>query len=97
MAAAFCPRTNRQQRTAHGRLALHIGNLGRGDYVRFHCAACGHDELLTADQLRVKGLALPPQTRLGNLEPKLRCRECDAKGKVERRKLDDAKEKPTAA
>src|SRR5262249_55001126 len=62
--------------------AARIEDLGPGDFVRVQCIACGHDELLTADQLRVKGLALPPHMPLLDLEPRLRCRECDAKGKV---------------
>jgi len=61
--------------------AARIEDLGPGDFVRVLCMACGHDELLTADQLRVRGLALPPYTPLLDLEPKLRCRECDTKGK----------------
>jgi len=62
--------------------AARIEDLGPGDFVRVQCMACGHDELLTADQLRVKGLALPPHTPLVDLEPRLRCRECDARGKA---------------
>ena len=60
--------------------AARIEDLGPGDFVRVQCMACGHDELLTADQLRVKGLRLPPTTLVLGLEPRLRCRECDAKG-----------------
>jgi len=44
--------------------------------------ACGHDELLTVDQLRVKGLPLSPTTLILDLERRFRCRECDAKGKA---------------
>jgi hypothetical protein len=32
--------------------------------------------------LRIKGLELPPDTPVLDLERRLRCRECDAKGKA---------------
>jgi len=62
--------------------AARIEDLGPGDCVRVQCIACGHDDLLRADQLRVKGLRLPPTTLVLDLEPRLRCRECDARGKA---------------
>ena len=62
--------------------AARIEDLGSGDFVRVQCIACGHDERLTADQLRVKGLRLPPTTLVLGLEAGLRCRECEAKGKA---------------
>ena len=62
--------------------ATHVQDLGPGDFVRVHCIACGHDELLTVDQLRVKGLPLSPATLILDLERRFRCRECDAKGKA---------------
>jgi hypothetical protein len=46
------------------------------------CVACGHEELLAPDRLRIKGLRLPPFTPVLDLEPRLRCRECDARGKA---------------
>jgi hypothetical protein len=46
------------------------------------CIACGHAELLASDQLRVKGLPLPPYVPVLDLERRLRCRECDARGRV---------------
>jgi hypothetical protein len=39
-------------------------------------------QLLAPDKLRIKGLALPPYTPVLDLEPRLRCRECDARGKA---------------
>jgi hypothetical protein len=36
-------------------------------------------ELLAPDKLRIKGLALPPVL---DLERRLRCRECDTRGKA---------------
>ena len=62
--------------------AARIEDLAPGDYMLVQCTACGHDELLTSDQLRVKGVQLPPYTPVLDLERRLRCRECDAKGKV---------------
>jgi hypothetical protein len=38
--------------------------------------------LLPSDKLRIKGLALRPYTAVLDLEPRLRCRECDARGKA---------------
>ena len=62
--------------------AARIQDLGHGDSVNVECVACGHEELLSPDKLRIKGLALPPYTPVLDLERKLRCRECDAKGKA---------------
>jgi hypothetical protein len=62
--------------------AARIENLGPGDFLRVQCAACGRDELLTAEKLRIKGLALPPHTPILDLERRFRCRECDLKGKA---------------
>ena len=57
-----------------------LQDLGPGDFVNVECTACGHAELLASDMLRIKGLELPPYTPVLDLEPKLRCRECDARG-----------------
>jgi hypothetical protein len=59
-----------------------LSDLGPGDFVKVECAACGHVELLAPDQLRIKGIALPPYTPVLDLERRLRCRECDARGKA---------------
>ena len=61
--------------------AARIEDLGPGDFVNAECAGCGHDELLPASAL-LQGLRLPPATRVLDLEPRLRCRECDARGKA---------------
>jgi hypothetical protein len=50
--------------------------------VKVECTACRHEELLPADRLRIKGLPLPPYTPVLDLERRLRCRECDARGKA---------------
>jgi hypothetical protein len=62
--------------------AARIEDLGLSDFVKVECNACGHAELLSADMLRLNGCPLPPYTGILDLEPKLRCRECDAKGKA---------------
>jgi hypothetical protein len=55
-------------------------DLGPGDYVKVECIACGHDELLTAQMLGTAGPK--PIERVLDREPRRRCRECDARGKV---------------
>jgi hypothetical protein len=61
--------------------AARIEDLGPGDFVRAECTACGHDELIPASAL-LQGLRLLPRTPVLDLEPQLRCRECDARGKA---------------
>jgi len=43
--------------------------------------SCGHDMLIPAVGL-LQGMRLPPYTPVLDLERKLRCRECDARGKA---------------
>jgi hypothetical protein len=59
-----------------------LSDLGPRDFLKVECAACGHAELLATDQLRIRGIALPPDTPVLDLERRLRCRECDARGKA---------------
>jgi hypothetical protein len=73
-------RTNRQQ-SADPLYAVRIEDLGPVDFVKVECAACGHDELIPASAL-LQGLRLPPTTRVLDLEARLRCWECDARGKA---------------
>ena len=56
-------------------------DLGPGDFVKVECVACGHAELIPASGL-LHGLRLPPYTPVLDLDPRLRCRECDARGKA---------------
>lgn len=60
--------------------AARVSDLGPGDFVRVECV-CGHDEIVPASNL-VQGLRLGPDERITDLAPRLRCRECDAKGKA---------------
>ena len=62
--------------------AARIQDLGHGDFVKVECIGCGHVGLLAPDKLRIKGLTLPPYTPVLDLEPRLRCRECDTRGKA---------------
>jgi hypothetical protein len=56
------------------------GDLEQGDFVKIECR-CGRTELVPgyglADRIR-----LPPYTPVLNLETRLRCKECDQRGKV---------------
>ena len=61
--------------------AARIEDLGPGDFVQVRCIACGHDVLIPPASL-LHELRLPPTTRVLDLEPRLRCRECDARGKA---------------
>jgi hypothetical protein len=61
--------------------AARIENLGHGDFVKVECAGCGHDVLIPASAL-LQGLGLAPTYRVLDLQPRLRCRECDARGKA---------------
>ena len=58
-----------------------VVDLGPGNFVSTKCIACGHDMLIPPRSL-LYGLRLPPNTPVLDLEPHLRCRECDARGKV---------------
>ena len=61
--------------------AARIEDLGPGDFVKVECAACGHDVLIPPGGL-LYGLRLAPTTLVLDLESRLRCRECDARGKA---------------
>ena len=60
--------------------AARIEDLGPSDFVRVECIACGH--MLIPPSSLLHGLRLPPYTPVLDLERRLRCRECDAKGKA---------------
>ncbi len=61
--------------------AARIEDLGPADFVKMECAACGHQMLIPPSAL-LQGLRLPPTTLVLDLEHRLRCRECDARGKA---------------
>lgn len=58
----------------------HVGDLGPGDLVKVECL-CGHVEMLTGAMLLTAGVSEHEQIR--GLSHRLRCRECDTKGKAE--------------
>jgi hypothetical protein len=57
-----------------------VADLGPGDIVKVECL-CGHVEMLTVGMLRTAGLSEHEPIR--GLNSRLRCRECDAKGKAD--------------
>jgi hypothetical protein len=70
-------RTNKEGRASGGAFdAARIEDLGPGYFVKMECIACGHDTLIPAGTL-LQGLRLPPTSVVLDLEPRLRCRECD--------------------
>ena len=60
--------------------AATLEGLGPGDFVIVQCSACGHDGPIHPAAL--PSLGLRPGERVVDLAPRLRCRECDAKGKA---------------
>jgi hypothetical protein len=60
---------------------VRLEDLGPHDFVQVKCAVCGHAELIPPTSF-LHGLRLPSNTVVRDLERKLRCRECDAKGKA---------------
>jgi len=61
--------------------AARIEDLKPGDFVMVECGACGHTVALPHNGL-VHGLRLQPTDKVLDLAPRLRCRECDAKGRA---------------
>jgi hypothetical protein len=57
-----------------------ISDLKAGDFVMVECASCGHDGLIHLAAL--PSLGLGSDERIVDLAPRLRCRECDARGKA---------------
>lgn len=60
--------------------AARVSDLQPGDYVRVECV-CGHEELIPALAL-TQGVRLAPDQKILDLAPRLRCRECDQKGRA---------------
>ncbi len=57
-----------------------LEDLGPGDLVEVECV-CGHSQALTASMLATAGMRKPCETTM-QLQRRLRCRECDERGKV---------------
>jgi hypothetical protein len=60
--------------------AARIEDLGPGDFVKVECV-CGHSELIPSSGLQ-QGLRLPPHLPVLDLQHRLRCRECDQRGRA---------------
>jgi hypothetical protein len=56
-----------------------ISDLKPGDFVVVECGSCGHDGLIHP---ALASLGLGPNERIIDLAPRLRCRECDARGRA---------------
>jgi len=58
--------------------AARVSDLGPGDFVQVECL-CGQTELLTAAMLATASVA--PEQKVLDLGDRMRCRECDERGK----------------
>jgi hypothetical protein len=61
--------------------AARLEDLGPGDYVQVRCVR-GHEDLLPASGF-IQGMKLRPTINVLDPAPKMRCRECDTKGRVD--------------
>jgi len=59
--------------------AARVSDLGPGDLVQVECV-CGHIERLTAAMLTTAGVG--PDEKVQDLANRMRCRECDEKGRA---------------
>jgi len=59
--------------------AARVEDLGPGDHVLIECQ-CGHSERVTGSMFLTAGVK--PFALIKDLDRRLRCRECDKKGKV---------------
>ena len=58
-----------------------VCDLGPDDFVKITCYACGHETLITPDTFLVRP-DVSPNTRVVDLERRVRCRECNAIGEA---------------
>jgi hypothetical protein len=61
--------------------AARVKDLGPGDVAVFKCGACGHTAELPPSAL-MRGLGLKPTAKILDLERRLRCRLCLARGQA---------------
>lgn len=59
--------------------AARVSDLGPDDRLHIECG-CGHSEDLTASMLKTAGVA--PDTKILDLQRRLKCKECRWKGRV---------------
>jgi hypothetical protein len=57
-----------------------VSDLKPGDFEIVECASCGHDGLIHPTAL--PSLGFESNERIVDLAPRLRCRECDGRGKA---------------
>lgn len=60
--------------------AARIEDLGPGDFVKVDCAVCEHTGLLAPGFLDRLGLS--PQDKVLDLTDRVRCRNCDVRGRA---------------
>lgn len=58
-----------------------VQDLGPGDHVKFACYAC-HQETLIPPSALLEWPQVSPDTRVLDLERRVRCRECGAIGEA---------------
>ena len=56
-----------------------LADLGPDDRVRMTCFACGHEALIPPDTFLARP-GVSPDSRVVDLERRVRCRECNARG-----------------
>lgn len=56
-----------------------VSDLGPGDFVMITCFACGHESLIPPSTFLVRP-GVSPDTPIVDLERRVRCRECNARG-----------------
>jgi hypothetical protein len=61
--------------------AARVQDLGTGDVAVFKRGACGHTAELSPSAL-IRGLGLEPTAKILDLERRLRCRLCLARGQA---------------
>ncbi len=61
--------------------AARIEDLKSDDVMLVECGACGHTTAIPHCGL-LQGLRLQPTEKVLDLAPRLRCRECDARGQA---------------
>jgi hypothetical protein len=61
--------------------AARVQDLGTGDFVVIKCGACGHTAELWPSAL-IRGLGLKPTDKVLDLEQRLVCRLCYARGQA---------------
>ena len=57
-----------------------VGNLTAGDLILIECP-CGHNAAICPAALPALGLS--PDQRIIDLAPRLRCRQCDQRGRAD--------------